>query len=67
MKVVMVIGADSSMEIFKDKDRALNFIEKENNGHEPELIGEHELGGGLNFWMYRCGGREFNLEEKILR
>lgn len=66
-KVVMVIGASGMMEIFKNRDTALNFIEDESEGHEPELIGETVLGDGLQFWMYRCGSREWNLEEKVVR
>lgn len=66
-KVVMVVGASGLMEIFKDKDKALDFIETESEGAEPELLGKHELHDGLEFWMYRCGSREWNLEEKLLR
>lgn len=66
-KVIMVIGASGLMEIFKSKDNALTFIESESEGFEPELLGKTELHDGLEFWMYRCGSREWNLEEKVLR
>lgn len=66
LKVVVVIGASGMTDICKSKGAAIGYIKSQSEGHKAELISETKLHDGNNFWMYRCGSREWNLEEKVV-